>query len=132
MAHPGGRPPKYKNQAEMQKAIDSYFATDAFIETDNGKVYSPTIAGLAYHLDLTRQGLLEYSHKGEFSYTVKKAKQKVEIFLEQRLASNAVAGTIFNLKNNFEWKDKTEQEVSGNLQISTIKREIVDVEDTDD
>jgi len=32
--------------------------------------------------------------------------------LEQKLYGNAVTGVIFNLKNNFGWQDKTEQEVT--------------------
>ena len=60
----------------------------------------------------------------EFSATIKRAKQKVEIHLEQRLASNAATGTIFNLKNNFGWKDKQEIEHSGGL--SDITEEEID------
>lgn len=103
----------------MQDAIDTYFATDAYYEEDGKKVYCPTICGLALHLDLTRQGLIEYSEKSDFSDTVKKAKLKVELFLERRLQHNAAAGTIFNLKNNFSWKDK--QEIDQNQKIEIIE-----------
>jgi len=108
-----GRPPKYETVEEMQSVIDTYFETSAFTGAEDAKVFSPTIAGLAYALDLSRQGLLEYQGKPEFSDTIRKAKQRVEIALEQRLYAAAPVGTIFNLKNNFGWKDKSEQELSG-------------------
>ena len=110
---PAGRPPKYETVEEVQAIIDDYFKTDAFISIGEAKLFSPTIAGLAYALDLSRQGLLEYQGKPEFSDTIKKAKQRVEIALEQRLYASSPVGTIFNLKNNFGWKDKTEQELTG-------------------
>lgn len=105
---PAGRPPKYKSPEEMQEAIDNYFETEDIV----------TVTGLAYVLDLSRQGLCEYERKDEFSDTVKKAKQRVEIAIEKRLAGNAVAGSIFNLKNNFGWKDKQETEISGGFNVS--------------
>ena len=36
------------------------------------------------------------------------ARQKVEHALEKHLYQGSVVGTIFNLKNNFGWKDKSE------------------------
>lgn len=112
----GGRPPKYKTPEEMQKIIDDYFNTDAWIEINDKPKFAPTVEGLAYALDLSRMGLIEYGNKDEFSYTIKRAKQKVSIALEQNLWGNAVTGTIFNLKNNFGWKDKTEVEATHNLR----------------
>jgi hypothetical protein len=108
-----GRPPKYDTPEQMQAAIDQYFATDAYIEIGEGKMYAPTVEGLAFALNLSRQGLCEYGDKDAFSDTIKRAKQRIAIALEQRLYGQAVTGAIFNLKNNFGWKDKTEQEVTG-------------------
>jgi hypothetical protein len=73
----------------------------------------PSVSGLAYTLNLSRQGLIEYGDKDEFSVTVKRAKQRIEIFLEERLYSNGCTGTIFNLKNNFGWEDKKEVSIDG-------------------
>lgn len=117
----------------MQAIIDNYFEsvrlhalnadvidgnmTDEELAIFHLQPYSrPTVTGLALALDLTRQGLLEYEEKGEFSDTVKKAKARVEQFIEDRLFENAPAGAIFNLKNNFGWKDKTEVEQSGKVK----------------
>jgi len=112
---PAGRPLKYETVEEMQTIIDAYFAADgnAYMKVGDAMMYNPTMAGLAYELDLSRQGLLEYKNKTEFSDAIKRARAKVEIHLEQRLGGNAVTGTIFNLKNNFGWKDKNETELTG-------------------
>lgn len=119
-----GRPPKYKTPEEMQEVIDDYFYNLAEDE-------KPTIVGLALALNLSRQGLLEYADKGEFSDTVKRAKMKVELALEQHLYSGAVAGAIFNLKNNFGWKDKTEVDNTHKGELyHKVERTIVDPTDS--
>ena len=119
----GGRPPKYKTPEEMQKVIDDYFNTDAWIQINDKPKFAPTVEGLAYALDLDRKNLLVYQGKDEFRNTIKRAKQKVAIALEQNLWGNAVTGTIFNLKNNFGWKDKTEVESSGTVKVIGITTE---------
>jgi len=122
---PAGRPPKFETPEEMQVAIDEYFAEKFASEKP------PTIAGLAYHLDMSTEALRNYEARDGFLATVKRAKQRVEIHLEERLDGSAPTGAIFNLKNNFGWKDKTEQEHSGNLQITAIERTIVDPQNPD-
>lgn len=117
--HAGGRPPKYKTKEEMQLAIDNYF-------NECKREYKPiTFTGLAYALGLSRQGLLEYKAKDEFSDTIKRAKDFVETTLEERLigTSGVATGIIFNLKNNYGWKDK--QELDANVQAE-IKVELTD------
>ena len=37
--------------------------------------------------------------------------------LEANLYNNAITGTIFNLKNNFGWVDKTESDVTTGLTV---------------
>ena len=72
-----------------------------------------TITGLALALGTTRRTLIDYEESSdEYSHTIKKAKTKIEHFNEQMLFSPSPTGTIFNLKNNYGWKDKTEQEIS--------------------
>lgn len=100
---PAGRPKIYQNVEDMQRDIDAYF--DYCDKTS--KPY--TICGLANALDIDRKTLLNYSKDEEFFHTIKKAKQKVQQELEEnlyRLGNNS--GIIFNLKNNFGWKDKLE------------------------
>lgn len=109
---PAGRPPIYKKPEEMQVVIDDYFSA---LGDDK-----PTVAGLAYALGMSRVALNDYEVKPEFLYTIKRAKQKIEISLEQHLFSGAVAGAIFNLKNNFGWKDKTEQDINAKIENKDV------------
>lgn len=102
----GGRPLKFKSVEEMQAKIDSYFAT---CDDDN----PPLISGLAYHLDINTETLRRYAQDEQFYATIKRAKQRVEMYLEKRLQQQSPVGSIFSLKNNFGWKDKTEQELTG-------------------
>ena len=115
--HAGGRPPKYNNAEEMQLKIDKYF-----LDCDNNN--EPyTVTGLALALDMSRQDLINYSNKEEFFDTIKKAKLKVENYLEKRLIKDSSCiGIIFNLKNNYGWKDKQENINVGVSYEDYIKR----------
>ena len=127
---PAGRPPKYETPEEMQAIIELYFIACRVNQSEDKGLLEdlteeqlsiisdiedivPTISGLAYTLGMSTEALRNYEGKEEFLATVKRAKQRVEISLEQRLAGNAVTGSIFSLKNNFGWKDKSEKEISG-------------------
>lgn len=101
--HAGGRPPKYTKKEQMQLKIDEYFK-----ECDL-KHEPYTVTGLALALDMSRQDLINYSKKSEFFDTIKRAKMKVEVYLEKRLIiDSSTTGIIFNLKNNYGWRDKQE------------------------
>lgn len=117
------RPPKYRTAEDMQCDIDLYFAACNAREDQNPDYFDtlegaqkdksirvrdtyPSICGLAGFLGMSRQALLDYEKKDEFLDTVKAAKQRVEAVLEQRLYFQSPTGAIFNLKNNFGWKDQ--------------------------
>ena len=89
----------------MQDIIDIYFEEEEL----------PTVTGLALALDFTsRQALLNYQIKPEFVDTVKRAKLRIENHLEKTLYRHTgAAGVIFNLKNNFGWKDAQQLEHVG-------------------
>ena len=116
-----GRPLKFDSVEEMQKAIDKYFA-----ECDE-KQKPYTVSGLAYALNTTRRTLLDYEEKDEYSHTIKKAKTKIELFNEEMLYSKDVSttGVIFNLKNNYGWKDKQEIEADVKNDVK-IKIDLID------
>ena len=116
-----GRPKKFTNVEEMEKAIEEYFDYC----DENNKPY--TISGLAYALDTNRQTLLDYQEQDEFSDTIKRAKARIERFNEELLFSKDVptVGVIFNLKNNYNWKDKQEIEADVNNDV-TINIELSD------
>lgn len=105
----GGRPLKFKTVKELKEKIIEYF--EVCLNTQE----VPTITGLALDLDTTRDTLIDYQNRDKFSYTVKKAKLFIHNYAEQELfrTSGNVTGIIFNLKNNWGWKDKTEHEIGG-------------------
>lgn len=108
----GGRPKKYQSVEEVERILDNYF-----VDCDN-KEKPYTVTGLALALEMGRQQLLDYGKDEKFHDTIKKAKLKCEQYAEERLfGGGQVAGVIFNMKNNYGWKDKTEQDinVSGGL-----------------
>lgn len=93
-----GRPSVYTSAGEIEAGIQEYFAKD-------GK---KTITGLAYHLGFeSRQSFYDYEKNGEFSYTLKRARLKIEMGYEEGLHEAACSGAIFALKN-FGWRDKIE------------------------
>lgn len=111
----GGRPLKFKNIEMLEGAINDYF------EMCDSQHEPYTITGLALALDIDRKTLINYEKREEFFHTIKKAKLKVENYLEKRLINdNSTTGIIFNLKNNFEWKDKQEVEHSGNVKLEDV------------
>lgn len=110
MAKKRGRPKAYTEVEIMQQKIDNYFNEC----NKNNEPY--TITGLCIALDICRDTLSEYMKKEEFSDTIKKAKLKVENYLEKHLITDSsTTGIIFNLKNNFGWSDKQQVEHSGNI-----------------
>lgn len=105
-----GRPKKYTEVELMRQKIEGYFK-------ECEEKHEPyTVTGLCLALDICRDTLLEYAKSEEFSDTIKKAKLKVENYLEKHLITDSsTTGIIFNLKNNFGWTDKQQLEHSGNI-----------------
>lgn len=104
---PAGRPLKFKSSEELQEKIQSYF------DECKQNRRPLTITGLALALDTTRDLLLDYEEKDEYSDTIKKAKLFIHNFAEERLFGDGnKTGIIFNLKNNWNWKDKTETDIT--------------------
>ena len=112
-----GRPKAYTEVETMQQKINEYFANcDA-----NKEPY--TITGLCIALEICRDTLSEYLKREEFSDTIKKAKLKVENYLEKHLITDSsTTGIIFNLKNNFGWRDKQENVNVGMSYEDYIKK----------
>jgi len=139
MSAPNGRPPKFKTVKDMQTAIDDYFDECdnriKEIHTKEGDGFAITVpepytmAGLAYALDMSRQALIDYTHKDGFLDAIKKARARVERDVERRLMEGQnQTGAIFNLKNNFGWRDKTEIDhtTKGDKINAPAERTVVD------
>ena len=110
-----GRPLAFETVEELQEKVDEFFTSDdAFIITEvdgvETKSFAPTMSGLALHLDVDRKTITNYGNKEEYFPTIRKARARIESHIEKKLYGNNVTGLIFNLKNNFDWKDKTEVE----------------------
>jgi hypothetical protein len=115
----------YKTDTELQKAIDKYFKR---IKNDEEK---PTITGLAYDLGFeSRQSFYDYEKAGAHSYTIKRARLRIESAYEQRLHGNSPTGAIFALKN-FGWVDKQETDVTVKSGSEAL-REAIEALETDD
>jgi hypothetical protein len=114
-----GQPVKYKTPKELQTVVEEYFS-----EMDNRikTIFDPktnkevvvnypapyTMSGLARRVGLSRQGLLNYKNKPEFTEIIEQARERVHEDVETRLMEGrAQTGAIFNLKNNFGWKDES-------------------------
>lgn len=97
-----GRPRIWENPDDLQEAVDKYFA----------EVKKPTVTGLALFLGFAdKTTLYEYRDRPEFSYPIKASLTRIELYHEEGLSENNVAGRIFALKN-MGWKDKTEQDMN--------------------
>lgn len=144
-----GRPPKYETPEEMQHIVDLYFLAckvkqevigeygpgeerlkdlpeeDLLIVNDINDQW-PTISGLSYALGFSTEAFRCYEHKDNFLATVKRAKQRVEMHLEQRLYGQAPTGSIFSLKNNFGWKDKQEVDMNAKVNLTDMTDEELD------
>ena len=95
--------PIYNSPEELQEAIDLYF--------DGAD--KPTISGLALHCGfVSRQSFYDYEQRPEYSYTIKRARLRIESMYEEKLQGQTCTGAIFALKN-LGWRDKTEQEQTG-------------------
>ena len=109
-----GRPKLYNSVEELEKDISDYFK----MCDKKDKPY--TMSGLALALDMDRKTLINYSKDEEFFHTIKNARQRVEAQLEENALFNKAnpTFTIFNLKNNFNWKDKHEHEISNSEETN--------------
>jgi hypothetical protein len=114
VSKPVGRPLKFKTPELMQVEIDNYF--NRCVAEDEPY----TITGLALALDTTRETLIDYQNRDEFTDTVKKAKLRVENDYEIALRKHGRAGEIFGLKN-FGWEDKATKVHEGELSIKKTK-----------
>lgn len=86
---------------------------------DREYVEIPSILWMCEYLDIVRTTLCDYETKLDYMDTIKRAKQRIEKYnAEQLYRKEQVTGIIFNLKNNFDWKDKSE--VDNNTKLSVV------------
>lgn len=109
-----GRPRAFNSVEELESKINDYFE---YCNKEN-KPY--TMSGLAYYLDVDRRTIVNYTKEEEFFPAIKKARDRVQMQLEENALLNKgnPTFTIFNLKNNFDWKDKIETNTENFEQIN--------------
>lgn len=141
---PAGRPLKFKDPKLLAEKIGEYFAScwdykrDMFgnriVDKDYLKEHPDdragsyvmtqnvpyTVSGLAVALNCSRETLLNYEKelgaREDFFGTIKAAKDKIMAWAETALyTAKNPSGAIFNMKNNYGWKDRTEIDLSGKL-----------------
>ena len=126
-----GRPPKFKDNDELQQAIHDYFSVGVSVRKSiigkepNKEVIEipvPTITGLAYHIGFeSRQSFYDYEKLPEFSYTIKRARLFIEKEYEEQLQVGNTTGAIFALKN-MGWTDRQSiDHTTDGEKINTIK-----------
>jgi len=148
MTHPWGRPLLFNSPEELQEKIQAYFDScfelqrfDRPKRDKNGnKLYEDwkpqqepyqknvmttvvTVSGLALALKTSRETLINYEEREKYFDTIKDAKQFIEWVVEWWLLNWALnsTGCIFNLKNNYWRKDKTELDSTLVQTIEIIK-----------
>lgn len=110
-----GRPPIYSSVEELEELIDNYF----LYCKEYNKPY--TMSGLALFLGMDRRTLLNYSYKKEFLPPIKRAKDRVENYLEEMMLNkDKPTGIIFAMKNNFGWVDKQEITQDINAKVDSV------------
>ena len=107
----GGRPPIFDAPADLENKCLDYFKYCI------DKEEKPTITGLTLYVGFcSRSSWTEYTDKQEFSHIVKRAKLTVENSYE----NSATTFDMFALKN-MGWKDKTEVELGGDVNIPIMQ-----------
>ena len=117
-----GRPKKFTDPDDLSKKIDAFFddcdSKTQLITNDKGQtkfLFEPyTLSGLHLWLRCDDETFNSYENDHVFRPIIKQAKKRVENWVEKKSLTGDLNPTvsIFNLKNNFGWKDKTEVETT--------------------
>jgi len=126
-----GRPKKYGSKKALAEAVERYFhsisrtvpALDALgqpICNDDGDeiklteyLRPPSVSSLCLYLGIDRstwQNYCDTKQHPEFKAITSETRARIEAYLEEELLTRTkgVQGIIFNLQNNFGWKQKQE------------------------
>jgi len=126
---------------ELQDAIDKYFDK---CDSNSIEIYSKsaqsketikrqipyTIEGLCVVLECDRDTLLNYEKKKgyeDYFGTIKRAKMKIQLNKVERglMGTSNSAVTIFDLKNNHNYKDKSESNIQHSGEINNNSLQII-------
>ena len=130
-----GRPKKYTKK-RLEAAVEGYFASISRtvqardeakqpLYNDGGEpirvveyIKPPTVGGLCLYLGIDRSTWQNYADRKlhpELAEVTAYAKMRMEAYLEEQLLTRErnVQGLIFNLQNNYGWREKREVELGG-------------------
>lgn len=95
------RPLKFQSVEELELKIQGFFDLIKKGEEE------PSVIGLACHLDVHKQTLLNYQDKPEFEPTIDRAKSLIEKMFTARALKGEIPPAIFIFvsKNHYEYKD---------------------------
>lgn len=136
-----GRPKKYGSKKALSEAIERYFrsisrtvpAKDGLgraIRNDDGEeiklteyVVPPSISSLCLYLGIDRstwQNYCDPQQHPEFSGITETTRARIEAYLEEQLLTRekGLQGIIFNLQNNYGWRQKQEVELGDKTRKS--------------
>lgn len=99
------KPLRFATPEDLKKEIDAYFDK---CEKENRPM---TYAGLAYALDIDRQTLYNYAKRDAYFDTIKRARDRVQAYVEEQIITRGNAGTIFYAKN-YGYNDRQEVDVN--------------------
>ena len=128
------RPQKYtpeellnKSQEYFKKCDDTLISFDK--TTWKTVTKSKTLSWLCLWLKVSKDYISEKVKDDRFSETIKQIRLEVENNIEEWILHWSYNSTswIFNLKNNFDWKDKSEV-WNTNLNIDTTVEEVESME----
>lgn len=146
-----GRPKKYSTKKALEDAIEKYFHSISrtielrgmdgeVILNDDGDairkvqfVLPPSISGLCIHLGIDRSTWNNYCDEEqhpEFRGVTAMTRARIEAWLEEQLLTRekGVQGIIFNLQNNYGWRQKQEVEL-GEKTRKTVQEEGLSLQD---
>ena len=135
-----GRPKKYTKKG-LREAIERYFRsisrtiparddTGGIIRNDDDEeikvvqfVVPPSVTGMCLYLGIDRSTWQNYADAAlhpELAGICQGARTRIEAYLEQELLTRekGVQGIIFNLQNNYGWKQKQEVELGKDTRES--------------
>ena len=121
----------YKTERALQAKVEEYFSsisrTVPLLEADGQTIKNdagedilrteylrpPTVSGLCLFLNITRRTWENYQKDAELHSITEIARAKMEAYLEEELLSRrkGIQGVIFNLQNNYGWREKKEIEL---------------------
>mgnify|MGYP001566525310 CR=1 FL=1 len=112
------RKKKYQTVEQFGQAVGNFFNKCQ----EEKKV--PTKSGFAHFLGITRQNLNKYDLLEGYKDILDKAYELIEEHWVQLLPGRSanIAGVIFYLKNAFGWRDKSDMEHSGKIDLTDFIR----------